>query len=194
MSQPSAPALAQPLIWMDLEMTGLDPDRDRILEIAVVLTDGQLEAIHEGPDLVLHQSEETLAAMDDWNTSHHGASGLVEVVRSSELDEAAVQREVLEWLRARCPAKVAPLAGNSVHQDRAFLRRWMPELHDFLHYRNVDVSTVKELMRRWHPEVLMGAPVKAGNHRALGDIRESIAELLHYRKTGFVPKSPESCQ
>ena len=171
-------------------MTGLDPDRDRILEVAVVLSDGQLTEIHEGPDLVLHQSDAVLAAMDEWNTSHHGASGLVELVRASSFDEAAVEREILDWLRTRCAAGVAPLAGNSVHQDRAFLRRWMPGLHDFLHYRNVDVSTLKELARRWHPEALASAPPKLGNHRALGDIRESIHELLHYRKTCFPPIPP----
>lgn len=186
--------VSQPLVWMDLEMTGLDPDRDRILEIAVVLTDGQLGEIHEGPDLVVHQSDAVLAAMDEWNTTHHGESGLVELVKRSALDESEVARQVLTWLRERCPAGVAPLAGNSVHQDRAFLRRWMPELHDFLHYRNVDVSTLKELLRRWRPEILASAPPKGGSHRALGDIRESIAELVHYRKTAFVPTPPDTCQ
>lgn len=181
-------AWSQPLVWMDLEMSGLDPDRDRVLEIAVVLTDGQLEHVEEGPDLVIHQTEVVLANMDEWNTHHHGTSGLVALVQESAVDEDQAQRVVLDWLRERCPAGVAPLAGNSVHQDRAFLRRWMPELHDFLHYRNVDVSTVKELMRRWHPDVLACAPAKAGGHRALDDIRESILELRHYRKAGFVPK------
>lgn len=186
--------VSQPLVWMDLEMTGLDPDRDRILEIAVVLSDGQLTEIEEGPDLVVRQSDAVLAAMDEWNTTHHGDSGLVELVKQSPFDEAAVEQQVLTWLRDRCGAGVAPLAGNSVHQDRAFLRRWMPELHDFLHYRNVDVSTLKELLRRWRPEILASAPPKGGSHRALGDIRESIAELVHYRKTAFVLAPPEACQ
>lgn len=183
--------LTQPLIWMDLEMSGLDPDRDRILEIAVVITDGSLETRIEGPDLVIHQPDEVLDAMDEWNTRHHGASGLRDLVRSSTLGSAEAESEVLRWLQERCPANSAPLAGNSVHQDRAFLRRWMPDLHAFLHYRNVDVSTVKELMRRWHPEILRSAPTKAGSHRALDDIRESIEELLHYRRNGFAPR-PES--
>jgi oligoribonuclease len=182
-------AWSQPLVWMDLEMSGLDPDRDRILEIAVVLTDGQLVEIEEGPDIVIHQTDDVLAAMDAWNIQHHGESGLSALVRASETEVSVAEQTVLHWLRERCPPAVAPLAGNSVHQDRAFLRRWMPELHDFLHYRNVDVSTVKELMRRWNPQVLSSAPQKAGGHRALDDIRESILELLHYRRTAFLPRT-----
>jgi len=178
---PTAPLLTQPLVWMDLEMTGLDPDRDRILEIAVVVSDGALATLVEGPDLVVHQSPLVLAGMDEWNTRHHGDSGLVARVAASALDEGAVEEQVLVFLRDHVAEGVAPLAGNSVHQDRAFLRRWMPRLHDWLHYRNVDVSTVKELARRWAPEVLAAAPAKAGNHRALDDIRESIRELAHYR-------------
>lgn len=179
--------LAQPLVWIDLEMTGLDPDRDRILEIAVVLSDGQLEVVEEGPDLVLHQPDEVLATMDEWNTRHHGDSGLTAAVRASALDVSAAEEEVLGWLRARCEPGTAPLAGNSIHQDRAFLRRWMPRLEAFVHYRNVDVSTLKELLRRWQPAALAGAPTKAGAHRALDDIRESILELAHYRRVAFGP-------
>lgn len=178
---PTGDPFPQPLVWMDLEMTGLDPDRDRILEIAVILSDGSLERTEEGPDLVIAQPAEILGAMDAWNTEHHGASGLIARVRASALDEAAAEARVLEFLQARVEPQVAPLAGNSVHQDRAFLRRWMPRLHDFMHYRNVDVSTLKELALRWAPGVLEAAPPKEGQHRALGDIRESIRELMHYR-------------
>ena len=175
----------QPLIWMDLEMTGLDPEGDRILEIAVIVTSGDLETLDHGPDLVIHQSDARLEAMDAWNTEHHGASGLTERVRASALDEAAAEREILDWLKERCPARAVPLAGNSVHQDRAFLRRYMPDLHGFLHYRNVDVSTIKELLRRWAPEILAKAPSKKGAHRAMGDLEESIRELAYYRAEAF---------
>jgi oligoribonuclease len=123
--------------------------------------------------------------MDDWNQRHHGESGLVELVKASDLDEAAVETRILDWLKERCRPATVPLAGNSVHQDRAFLRRWMPGLHDFLHYRNVDVSTVKELLRRRSPEIVANAPAKTGQHRALDDIRESIRELRHYRENAF---------
>lgn len=179
---PSPDALRQPLVWMDLEMTGLDPDHDRILEIAVIVTDGDLAVALDGPEITVHQEEAMLAGMDEWNTTHHGESGLVERVRASGVTEIMAEASVLEFLRAHLQSGTAPLAGNSIHQDRAFLRRWMPELHAFLHYRNVDVSTVKELARRWAPQVLASAPAKAGQHRALQDIRESIAELSHYRR------------
>lgn len=179
---PSESALRQPLVWMDLEMTGLDPDRDRILEIAVIVTDGDLVHAQDGPELTVHQPDSLLEAMDEWNTEHHTASGLVERVRATTLDEGEVEARVLEFLRPLVAPGEAPLAGNSVHQDRAFLRRWMPALNAHLHYRNVDVSTLKELARRWAPDVLEAAPEKAGNHRALQDIRESIAELVHYRQ------------
>jgi oligoribonuclease len=189
---PTVPPLTQPLVWMDLEMTGLDPDRDRIIEIAVIVSGGSLEPLVEGPDLAIHQAAEVLDGMDEWNTQHHGASGLVERVRASDLDEAAAEARVIEFLRDHVAEGVAPLAGNSVHQDRAFLRRWMPRLHGWLHYRNVDVSTVKELARRWAPTVLEEAPVKAGNHRALDDIRESIRELAYYRTSLGPSWRPES--
>jgi len=178
-------AATQPLIWMDLEMTGLDPDHDRILEIAVIVTSADLETLDRGPDLVVHQDDALLDGMDAWNTEHHGKSGLVELVKSSTLDEPAAEREILAWLGERCKAGAVPLAGNSVHQDRAFLRRYMPDLHDFLHYRNVDVSTIKELLRRWAPQVLAAAPMKRGAHRAMGDLEESIRELAYYRTAAF---------
>lgn len=176
-------------------MSGLDPGRDRILEIAVVVTDGRLEQEIDGPDLVIHQDEEVLASMDEWNTEHHGASGLTEGVRRSTLSCEDAEGQVLDFLRPLCEAGQAPLAGNSIHQDRAFLRLWMPRLHDFLHYRNVDVSTIKELVRRWREDLLGQAPVKSERHRALEDIRDSIEELRYYRRVAFDPSlRPDSPQ
>jgi oligoribonuclease len=170
---------------MDLEMTGLSVERERILEVAAIVTDGQLEIIAEGPELVIHQPDEVLEAMDDWNKQHHRASGLVDRVRASRLSEAEAERRLLEFISAHAPARTAPLAGNSVHQDRLFLARYMPALEKHLHYRNVDVSTIKELVRRWYPEQYAKRPVKKGTHRALEDIRESIEELRYYRRTVF---------
>jgi oligoribonuclease len=170
---------------MDLEMTGLDPDRERIIEIAVLVTDAQLEITAEGPDLVIHQPETLLSQMDGWNQKHHAASGLLERVRASTITEAQAEAEVLAFLRAHVPERSVPLAGNSIHQDRRFLRRYMPSVDAYLHYRNLDVSTVKELARRWYPEIYAKAPDKRGSHRALDDIRESIAELRYYRTNVF---------
>jgi len=171
---------SQHLIWIDLEMTGLDPDRDYIIEIATVVTDGSLQVVAEGPELVVHQSDSVLDAMDEWNTSHHTASGLVERVRRSTYDESEVQRLTLEFLEKHVPFAVSPMCGNSICQDRRFLHRWMPELEGYFHYRNLDVSTVKELCRRWAPEIAE-AFTKNSNHRALDDIRGSIDELKYYR-------------
>lgn len=173
------------LVWMDLEMTGLDPDRERIIEIAVLVTDAQLEITAEGPDLVIHQPESLLSQMDQWNQTHHAASGLIERVRASEVTEAQAEEQVLAFLREHVAERAVPLAGNSIHQDRRFLRRYMPSVDAYLHYRNVDVSTIKELVRRWYPAVLAGAPEKKGAHRALDDIRDSIAELRYYRTQVF---------
>lgn len=173
------------LVWVDLEMTGLDVDRERIIELAVLVTDGQLEVLAEGPTLAIRQPEPLLAAMDEWNTRTHTASGLVDRVRQSTLDEAAAEAQVMDFLRPWVGPRKAPLAGNSIHQDRMFLRKYMPGLETFLHYRNVDVSTVKELVRRWYPQVFAARPTKQGTHRALDDIRESIAELRYYRKNAF---------
>lgn len=177
------------LVWIDLEMTGLDVERERIIELAVLVTDGELQVLAEGPNLAIHQPEELLAGMDEWNTRTHSDSGLVERVRASTLDEAAAEEQVLEFLRRHVSERDAPLAGNSIHMDRLFLRRYMPKLEAFVHYRNVDVSTVKELIRRWYPEVFTARPIKRGNHRALDDIRESIEELRYYRDSAFKPRS-----
>ena len=169
------------LIWMDLEMTGLDPFRDQILEIATVVTDPQLEILAEGPVIALHQPEHVLAAMDDWNTRHHTQSGLVERVRNSDYDEQRAERETLEFLEQWCVAGKPPLCGNSICQDRRFLARCMPRLEAFVHYRNLDVSSLKILAKLWAPEVV-DAFKKQNRHLALDDIRESIDELRHYRQ------------
>lgn len=169
------------LVWIDLEMTGLDPDRDRIIEIAVVVTDPQVQVRVEGPTIAVHQSEETLGGMDSWNRGTHGRSGLTQRVRESTVDEASAQAQVIEFLRRHVPKGKSPMCGNSVCQDRRFLARYMPGLEAWFHYRNLDVSTLKELARRWAPPVLAGFK-KAQKHTALADIHESIDELLHYRQ------------
>lgn len=174
------------LIWIDLEMTGLDPDTDCIIEMAVVVTDSQLEIVAEGPVIAVHQSDERLAGMDEWNTRQHGSSGLTERVRASRIDAATAERQMLEFLAPHVPAGVSPMCGNSICQDRRFLVRGMPRLERYFHYRNLDVSTVKELARRWAPELASGF-VKQGAHLALADIHESIRELRHYREQLFVP-------
>lgn len=173
------------LVWMDLEMSGLDVQRERILEIAALVTDADLEVVAEGPDLVVHQPEEVLAAMDAWNTEHHTESGLIERVRASTLTEAAAETQVLAFLEQHCSARSAPLCGNSIGQDRRFLMKYMPRIHEYLHYRVVDVTTVKELTRRWHPQLFDKRPHKKGRHRAHEDILESIEELRWYRENVF---------
>jgi len=170
------------LIWIDMEMTGLVPDSDRIIEIAVLVTDSQLNLVAEGPVLVVKQPDEVLAAMDSWNRSVHAKSGLVEKVKASTLDEATAERRTIEFLAQYVPAGASPMCGNSICQDRRFLARWMPKLEAFFHYRNLDVSTLKELVKRWKPEVVKGMK-KEGKHEALADIYESIEELKYYRKT-----------
>jgi len=170
------------LIWIDLEMTGLDPEQDRIIEIATVVTDAELNVLAEGPSMVIHQAETLLDGMDDWNTTHHGNSGLAERVRKSTINEEQASQATLEFLQQWVPKGQSPMCGNTVGQDRRFLTRYMPELAAFFHYRNIDVSTLKELARRWKPEVAQ-AVVKKGRHLALDDIYDSIAELSHYRTT-----------
>jgi len=175
---------ANNLIWIDMEMTGLTPDSDRIIELAMVITDPQLEVLAEAPVWALHQPDEVLDAMDAWNKSTHGKSGLIERVRASRLAEAEVEKMALEFLAQHVPAGVSPMCGNSICQDRRFLARWMPGLEAHFHYRNLDVSTLKEIVRRWKPEVSKGF-TKEGKHQALADIYDSLEELRYYRKTVF---------
>jgi oligoribonuclease len=177
---------ADNLIWIDLEMTGLRPDTDVIIEIATVVTDKQLNVVAEGPVLALHQSEEVLARMDSWNQRQHGSSGLLARVRASSISAAEAQRRTLEFLAALVEPGASPMCGNSICQDRRFLARLMPELERFFHYRNLDVSTLKELARRWAPGVSEGF-VKQGAHLASADIHESIRELRYYRERLFAP-------
>ena len=183
MTDTASPTLAssdQNLIWIDLEMTGLFPDQDRIIEIAVVVTDAHLSVRVEGPVFAVHQSDAALDAMDAWNKGTHGRSGLTERVRQSKVDEAAAQAQVIEFLQRYVPKGKSPMCGNSICQDRRFLARTMPTLEAFFHYRNLDVSTLKELARRWKPAAMEGFK-KAQAHTALADIHESIDELIHYR-------------
>ncbi|NOQ80810.1 MAG: oligoribonuclease [Gammaproteobacteria bacterium] len=170
------------LIWVDLEMTGLEPDTDRVIEIATIVTDAELNILAEGPVLAIHQSEEVLAKMDEWNTTHHGQSGLTQRVIDSTLNENDAIKQTIEFLTQYVGKGVSPMCGNSICQDRRFMARWMPELEEYFHYRNFDVSTLKELAKRWYPQVMDGFE-KKGAHLALDDIRESIAEMLYYRKT-----------
>jgi len=172
------------LVWVDLEMTGLDPDRDVIIEIATIVTDANLNVIAEGPVLAIHQGDAVLAGMDEWNTRQHGQSGLTQRVRASRIDADEAQDLTLEFLVRHVPPGTSPMCGNSICQDRRFMARHMPRLEAFFHYRNLDVSTVKELARRWRPDVL-AAVNKQGTHLALDDIRDSIAELRHYREHFF---------
>jgi oligoribonuclease len=174
------------LAWMDMEMSGLAADHDVILEIATLITTPDLELVAEGPVLVVHQPDAVLTAMDDWNREHHGASGLTARVRASRLSVADAEAQTLAFVRQYCPERTSPLCGNSIHQDRRFLVRYMPTLDAYLHYRNIDVSTVKELVRRWYPAG-PPAPEKRHAHLALDDIRESSAELRFYRTHFFVP-------
>ncbi|WP_116475646.1 oligoribonuclease [Zobellella maritima] len=175
---------AENLIWVDLEMTGLDPEENRIIEIASIVTDKELNVLAEGPVLAIHQSEAELAKMDEWNVRTHTGSGLVERVRSSKVDEALAVEQTLAFLRQWVPEGVSPMCGNSIGQDRRFMVKHMPELEAFFHYRNIDVSTVKELVRRWQP-ALLEQFTKKGSHQALDDIRESIDELRFYRAQVF---------
>lgn len=174
------------LVWVDMEMSGLNPETDRILEIAMIITDGDLNIVAEGPVLVVHQSDEILNAMDAWNKGTHGKSGLIDKVKASTLTEVDVEEQCLSFMREHVKANISPMCGNTIHQDRRFMNRYMPKLEAYFHYRNVDVSTIKELAKRWHPEVL-GGFAKQQAHTALADIRESVEELKYYREKVFVP-------
>jgi oligoribonuclease len=176
------PADQNNLIWIDMEMTGLRPDGDRIIEIAMVVTDAQLSVLAESPAWALHQPDEVLDAMDSWNKGTHKKSGLIERVRASRLTEADAERQALEFLAKHVPGSTSPMCGNSICQDRRFLARWMPQLEAYFHYRNLDVSTLKELVRRWKPELMKGF-IKEGKHEALADILESVEELKFYRRS-----------
>jgi len=169
------------LIWVDLEMTGLEPDRDVVIEIATIVTDSQLNGLAEGPVIAIHQADHLLEAMDEWNTTHHTRSGLVDRVRASDADEEEATRQTIAFLEQWVPRGVSPMCGNTICQDRRFMVRHLPELESYFHYRNLDVSTLKILMQRWRPELESGFK-KTGTHLALDDIRESIEELRYYRE------------
>lgn len=169
------------LVWVDMEMTGLDPDNDRIIEVAVVVTDAELNVIAEGPVFAIHQSDETLDKMDNWNKGTHGRSGLIDRVKASTVTEADAEAQLIAFLKQYVPANKSPMCGNSICQDRRFMARGMPKLEAFFHYRNLDVSTLKELCRRWKPELASGFK-KHQKHTALADIVESIEELKYYRE------------
>ena len=174
------------LIWIDMEMTGLSPERDRILEVALIVTDLNLVTVAEAPVWVVHQDDAVLDAMDSWNQSTHGKSGLIAKVKASVQDESEVEAQALAFLAQHVAAKTSPMCGNSICQDRRFLARWMPRLEDWFHYRNLDVSTLKELVRRWKPDLMKGIP-KEGKHEALADVMESIQELAYYREHFIQP-------
>ena len=170
------------LVWLDMEMTGLNPEEDRIIEIAMVVTNAQLDIVAEAPVIAVHQPDEVLNAMDEWNTRTHGRSGLIGRVRESTINEAEAEAQMLAFLQQHVPQGVSPMCGNTICQDRRFMARYMPRLEAWFHYRNLDVSTLKELAKRWRPEVVKGLK-KHGRHEALADIIESIEELRHYRAT-----------
>jgi len=175
------------MVWVDMEMSGLNPETDRILEVAVIVTDAELNTLGVGPVMVIHQPDSVLDAMDAWNKGTHGRSGLIDKVKASTTTESQAAAALLEFLRGYVPAGKSPMCGNTVHQDRRFMARYMPELEAFFHYRNIDVSTIKELCRRWSPAVMKGFE-KKGAHTALADIEESIEELRFYR-TNWIEKT-----
>ena len=169
------------LLWIDMEMTGLNPDTDRIIEVALIVTDAQLVTVAEAPVLVVHQSDSILDGMDAWNKGTHGRSGLIDKIKASTLTEAEAEEKMLAFVAQHVPIRTSPMCGNSICQDRRFLARWMPKLEAYFHYRNLDVSTLKELVKRWKPELAKGL-TKHGKHEALADIQESIEELKYYRE------------
>jgi oligoribonuclease len=174
------------LVWMDLEMSGLDPEKQVILEIASLITDNELEIISEGPNIVIHYPEKFLETIDEWSRTQHTASGLLEKVKFSVYDCRRAEQETLNFVKAFCAKDESPLCGNSIGQDRRFLKKYMPDLEEYLHYRNIDVSTIKELVQRWYPD--KPPFIKQKTHLALNDIRESIQELKHYRKKFFITR------
>ncbi len=175
---------ANNLIWIDLEMTGLDTQNDVIIEIATIVTDAELNILAEGPMIAIHQPDSVMAGMDDWNTKQHGGSGLTERVKQSQHNEKQAEQETIDFLRQYVPAKMSPMCGNSICQDRRFLARCMPELEVFFHYRNLDVSSIKELVKRWKPEIASGL-TKQSSHLAMDDVKDSINELIYYRSHFF---------
>ena len=182
MSEQNGAPRSDLLVWIDLEMTGLEPDKERIIEVATLITDAQLNVVAEGPVIAVKQPDSLLAGMDEWNQKTHGESGLVARVKASTIETKEAERQTLDFLRQYVVAGSSPMCGNSIHQDRRFLEREMPDLWAFFHYRNLDVSTVKELAKRWNPGALVGFK-KQNAHLAMDDIKESIAELAHYRRT-----------
>jgi len=177
------------MVWVDMEMSGLKPDTDRILEIAMIVTDAELNVLAVAPVMVIHQPDSVLDAMDSWNKGTHGKSGLIDKVKASTISEVLAERELLEFIRGYVPAGKSPMCGNTVHQDRRFMQRYMPELEAFFHYRNIDVSTIKELCRRWNPGIMKGFE-KRGAHTAFADIEESIDELRFYRQHWIEKSAP----
>ena len=173
------------MVWIDLEMTGLDPAKEKIIEIATIITNKDLEVIAEGPNLVIHQSNWLLKKMDEWNKTTHGKSGLIDAVKASKITTKQAEMETLNFIKEYCEEKKAPICGNSIHHDRLFLRKYMPTLNDYLHYRLVDVSSVKGVIDRWYPNAKRYN--KSSDHRALDDIRESIRELKYYQENFFIP-------
>ncbi len=177
---------AKNLVWLDLEMSGLDPEKEGIIEIATIITDGDLNILAEGPDLVIHQKDSLMKAMDAWNIKQHAKSGLTEAVKASKITLERAEAETIAFIKQYCLPKQAPLCGNSIHHDRRFLIKYMPKLNEFLHYRHVDVTTVKALVQRWYPNIKRQYPRKNENHRAMGDVRDSIKEMNYLRERFFV--------
>ena len=179
------------LVWMDCEMTGLDVEKEVLIEIATLITDSELNILEEGPCIAIHQRDEILEKMDEWNTKHHNASGLVKRVRESLINEVEAEKRTLDFIKKYCPKGISPLCGNSIHQDRKFLQKYMPEMHNYFHYRSIDVTSIKELVNRWYP-IGPKFPKKSQEHVALIDIRESLQELIFYRENYFIPHTKPS--
>ena len=182
------------LVWMDCEMTGLDVEKEVLIEIATLITDSELNILEEGPCIAIHQRDEILEKMDEWNTKHHNASGLVKRVRESLINEVEAEKRTLDFIKKYCPKGTSPLCGNSIHQDRKFLHKYMPEMQDYFHYRSIDVTSIKELVTRWYPNGPK-FPKKSQEHVAMIDIRESLQELILYRENYFIGQEaivPES--